>query len=168
MPVDELAIGFIKTSYGVHGYVKIHTFSGETDHLFSLNEITLKNGKNTAKKNIQDVASKGNNLLIKLEGVDTPEDARKYSKWELWTTRENGAALYADEYYAADICRCSLVKDTKVYGKVKAVCNGYQTEMLEVCNSENKTFLIPFMEPYIGEIDITAGTIELKTEWLLE
>lgn len=40
--MDEIAIGKIRTSHGVKGFLKVLSFSGETEHFFDLKEFVLK------------------------------------------------------------------------------------------------------------------------------
>ena len=40
--MDDIAIGKIRTSHGVNGFVKVLSFSGQTDHFLKLKEFVLK------------------------------------------------------------------------------------------------------------------------------
>ena len=41
---DLIAIGFVRTSYGVKGDIKVSSYSGETAHFLQLKEVFLKKG----------------------------------------------------------------------------------------------------------------------------
>ena len=41
---DLIAIGFVRTAYGVKGDIKVSSYSGETAHFFQLKEVFLKKG----------------------------------------------------------------------------------------------------------------------------
>ena len=41
---DLIAIGFVRTSYGVKGDIKVSSYSGETAHFLPLKEVFLKKG----------------------------------------------------------------------------------------------------------------------------
>ncbi|MCL2295297.1 MAG: ribosome maturation factor RimM [Spirochaetes bacterium] len=191
MKNNNLVIGKIRTSFGVKGFVKIMNFSGEKDHFFELKEVVLQNGKIREKKKIEEVLPHGNNLVIRFEGIHTPEAAKKYINWEMWVSRENACALGEGEYYLADLYGSALVstpeKGSKVYGRVKSViCECGTTDFLEVESigkdldaggSEDekdltgkegkKVFLVPFTNKFVGKVDTENKTIELLEEWII-
>ena len=175
---NNLAIGKIRTSFGVKGFVKIISFSGENDHFHNLKEVILQNSRKIReKKIIEEVSLHGNDLIIKFEDIHTPEEAKKYINWEIWVSRDKVCALREGEYYLADLYGCTLIstseKGSKVYGKVKSViCDSGTSDLLEIENLETKEdkkkiFLIPFLNKFIGKIDIENKTIELLEEWII-
>jgi 16S rRNA processing protein RimM len=167
--MDKIAIGKVRTSTGVRGYFKVLSFSGESDHFKKLKGQTVEirlNGK-TRFLVIEDVRMNGMNLTIKASGIDNPEDAKKLSGWEFYVERDKAVKLDKGEYYLADLCRCSLVMDSEIIGKIKGVSSNGISDMLEVEVNE-KTRLIPFMEIYVGNVDLENLTVELKEGWLLE
>jgi 16S rRNA processing protein RimM len=174
---NNLAIGKIRTSFGVKGFVKILSFSGENDHFRDLEEVILQNNTIREKKKIEQVLLHGNDLIIKFEGIHTPEAAKKYTNWEIWVPRDKVCPLKEGEYYLADLHGCTLVstpeKGSIVYGKVKSViCDSGTSDLLEVEAAEakeekNKVFLVPFINRFIGKVDIANKTIELLEEWII-
>jgi len=174
---NNLAIGKIRTSFGVKGFVKVISFSGENDHFYNLEEVILQNNRIREKKKIEEVLLRENDLIIKFEGIQTPEEAKKYINWEMWVPREKVCALGEGEYYLADLYGCTLIstpeKGSIVYGKVKSViCDCGTADLLEVEAVEaeedkNKVFLIPFINKFIGKVDIANKTIELLEEWVI-
>ena len=166
--MDMLATGVLKGPYGILGFIKLHTYSEEYKHLLSLDSVTLRKGDYSYEMVIESVGPKGKELLIKFKGVDTPEMARKYSGYELWIPREAAIDLKAGEYYVADLAQCSLLVDKSIVGRVVAVIDGPQALLLEVeAIRDNKRYLVPFMEQYIGAVDITSKELELLVPELL-
>ena len=174
---NNLAIGKIRTSFGVKGFVKIVNFSGEHDHFYKLEEVVLLNDRLREKKKIEKVLLHGNDLIIKFEGIHTPEEAKKYINWEMWAPRDKVCALGEGEYYLADLYECTLIssaeKGSIVYGKVKSViCDSGTSDLLEIEsnkteNGKKKIFLVPFINKFIGKVDTSNKTIELLEEWII-
>ena len=174
---NNLAIGKVRTSFGVKGFVKILSFSGEIDHFYDLEEVILQNNKIREKRKIEQVLQHGNDLVIKFEGIHTPEQARKYINWEMWVPREKVCALDEGEYYLADLYGSTLIstpeKGSIVYGTVKSViCDAGAADLLEieaVVEGEDKTkiFLIPFINKFVGKVDTANKTIELLEDWII-
>jgi len=176
----NLAIGKVRTSFGVKGHVKILNFSGESGHFFKLEEISLKYRERSVKKTIENVSLHGSDIIIKFKGIDTPEDARKLIDWEIWVPREKACPLEEGEFYFSDLYGCTLIgtetaeQPAKIYGTVKSVLSeSGSDDFLEIesidFNEKNrkKVFLVPFKSEFLGKIDIEAGTIELLTEWII-
>lgn len=167
--MDKIAIGKVRTSTGVRGYLKVLSFSGEVVHFKKLKgqlvEARLKSRMKNLK--VEDVKMSGSNLTIKVEGIDNPEEAKKLSGWELFVEREKAAKLNKDEYYLVDLCKCSIVMDGKVIGDVKSVSENGVSDLLEV-EFDGKVRLIPFLSQFIGKVDLKKETIELKEGWFLE
>ena len=168
--MDKIAIGKVRTSIGVRGYFKILSYSGESAHFKKLKGKKLEFVKDSGSRffTVEDVRMSGANLTMKVEEINSPEDAKKFSGWNIVTEKANAAALKPGEYYSADLCGCMLVDQSgAAIGKVKSVCDNSVSDLLEV-ETEDGVRLIPFMDRYVGRVDIDSGTIELIEEWLLQ
>jgi 16S rRNA processing protein RimM len=173
--MERMVAGFIRSPFGVNGQVKVESSSGETSHFLNLKEIILR--KDGVEKHflVESVeANDAGRLIMKFDSIDFPEEVRKYSGWELLVPRKNACPLDRDEYYVADICRCSLIygKPPVVIGKIADVIEGGAGELLEVILSGvsvgEKTVFVPFRNEFIGTVDIQNETIELLHLWILE
>ena len=167
--MDKIAIGKVRTSTGVRGYFKVLSFSGEIVHFKKLKGQAVEIRNNGRSKSIflQDVKMSGANLTIKAEGIDTPEDAKMLSGWEIVVERDQAAALGKDEFYIADLCGCKLVYKGETVGDIKAVTENGISDILEV-EVDGKVKMVPFLNRYIGDVDTDKGIIELTEGWLLE
>lgn len=167
--MNEIAIGKIRTSTGVRGYFKVLSFSGEFVHFNKLKGHDVEIRKNGRSKtlSIEDVRMSGSSLTIKAKGIDSPEEAKKLAGWEFYVERKKAAVLGKGEFYLIDLYKCSLVMDGKHIAEVKGISDNGVSDLIEV-EFEGKTRLIPFMDQFVGDVDIEAGTIELKEGWLLE
>lgn len=161
----ELAVGKITATHGLRGDVRIVSFSGEYAHLSELSRIDLlfKGQRNSYE--IETVKSAGKKIVVKLKGVNTIESAELLIGAELWVSREHAAPLKEDEYYFADICGCSVVYDGQEYGTVVSVCPGGQNELLEIKRKEGENIFVPFLEVFIGTVDIEQKRIEILEDW---
>ncbi|RKX75503.1 MAG: 16S rRNA processing protein RimM [Spirochaetes bacterium] len=164
--MEKLAVAVIRTSHGVKGFVKVRSLSGECEHLFKLDEVILKKRGKEIPKRVEEIKPLGNELLIKFEGINTPEEGKKYATWEIWVSRDKANPLAEGEYYVADLCECRVLRGEEQIGRVVSVCDTYQSH-LEVITKDGKKTLIPFQKEFIGEIDLDKKTIELKVDWIL-
>jgi 16S rRNA processing protein RimM len=163
-----VAIGKIRTSHGVRGEVKVLSYSGVFDHFERLKSVSARKGAVDKTLTVEATRWTGDNLLLKFAGVNSPEEAKLWADFELWVPKEQGAALEAGEVYLADLIGCSLVFTGKVMGKVTGFLEGAQAVLLEVEKTDGTNCVVPFQEVYLGSIDVTGRTVELKVDWILE
>lgn len=110
----------------------------------------------------------GDQLLLKFAGVDSPEEAKLLADFELWVPKDQAAPLEEGEVYLADLIGCSLVFAGEARGKVTGFLDGASSVLLEVEKTDGSNCVVPFMEVYLGNIDLTGRTVELKVDWILE
>jgi 16S rRNA processing protein RimM len=166
--VDELALGRLGAPHGIDGRIKLVSFSGETDHLLSLTEATLKGGGRTLRVSIESVVPNGAGVLLAIAGYDSPETVRSLSGMELWAPRDKAAPLEDDQYYYADLVGCALVSGDRIVATVIAVCDSGGGDLLEAQKPDGVSSYVPFRKEFVGRVDIAARRIELVAPWILE
>lgn len=111
--------------------------------------------------------------LIKFEGFDNIDDAKKLTNQLLFVSEEltkQNCELEEDEYFWFDIIGCKIIEDNKELGSVKEIHRFPLDDYLEVSTSADlveqnlpKTFLVPYnKERFIVSVDIENKTIETK------
>lgn len=165
--MEMIAIGKIRTSHGIRGFVKIVSYSGETDHFFDLKKVTLKSDRITREFDVEKVNPMGDSVILKLTGIDTPEKAKAIAGMEIWVPREKAAPLKEGEYYHADLYGCEMLFEGETVGKVKSIIEGGGGELFEIELNSGESVLVPFRDEFVGEIFIEKKLIELKNDWIL-
>ena len=166
-PAPLLAVGIIASTHGVAGELKVKSYSGEHQHLLGLREALLKRGEAERRVTFDNVRRQDPGVIVKVRGLETPEKARALVGWEIWVERAMAAPLGHDEYYAADLCRCRLWFGAEEIGAVRSVWEGGPAQLLEVVGKAGKTFLVPFSEHFIGDVDLANGKISLKEDEII-
>jgi len=165
--LQEIAIGRIRKTHGLKGYLKVMSFSGEYDHFFDITQINLKNKNQSRVFKVDEVLPFSGEVLLKLEGIDNPETGKLLSGWEIWVSREQAAELEEGEFYYADLADCQVQLTGKIIGRVKTVIESGSHDLLEV-ETENGIKLIPFNKVFIGKVDTKNKMIELLEGWILD
>jgi 16S rRNA processing protein RimM len=170
--MDRLVTGYIRSSHGVDGFVKVESASGEVGHFAGLTDVTLRTGglKGTERPFvIEAVEGHAGCLLLKLRGIDTPEQAKELAGAEILVPRDKACPLEEGEFYVNDLCQCNLVYQGTVVGSITDVMEGGAGDLLEVSLAESgQKRLVPLRKEFIGEIDIGAKTVELMHRWILD
>jgi 16S rRNA processing protein RimM len=159
-----LAVGVVTATHGVTGELKIKSLSGQVDHLLAIREALFRKSGMEKRLRIESSRPQVAGIIAKVEGLETPETARRLVGCELWVPRPLAAPLDFGEYYASDLCRCRLWFKEREIGVVKSVWDGGSAQLLEIRGNDGRTFLVPFTDHFIGEVDLAAGRMVLKVD----
>jgi 16S rRNA processing protein RimM len=165
---DKLVVGIIQTSYGIYGEVKVKSLSGETEHFYTLETIYLKKKGVFYQFRVENIRVVSDTIILKLEGINTPEQGKELSRCKIWVHRENACPLKEDEYYYGDLFQCDVIKNNKIIGKVSSVFEAGIDFILEVECQNKKTLMLPFADEYIGDVDIKSNKIMVKEDAEIE
>jgi len=174
--MDRLITGKVRGTFGVAGFVKIESCSGEYNHFFELKEITLRLPAHKTEKpspevsyRVEECVVRSTDALLKLRGIDSSEAAKKLCGADMLVPRDMACPLEGDEFYITDLCNSVLVYKGNAIGMIADVVEGGGGFLLEVSEAATgKTVYIPFHSKFIGKIDIPAKQVELMHRWILE
>lgn len=193
---DVFIVGFVRGSHGISGEFRVESASGYYEHFSSMKEVTLRNGSTGEEQffSVECVSLGGRNLYMKLAGIDTPEVAQKYNKWEIVVPRDMAYPLCENEWYVEDLKGCSLLYENKnglagctapiKVGTITDVVEGGSGDLLEVFLAEDcdildhavkynsngtvRTVYVPLKNQFIGDVDVASKKIQLMHLWILE
>ena len=193
---DQFVVGIVRGSHGITGEFKVESTSGEYEHFADMDEVTLTNGTVSRLAKVESVSEGSNILYMKLEGINSPEEAAKFNRWEIVVPREKAHKLQKDEWYIEDLKGCSIwYKETagdtapafdenSIVGTVTNVLEGGSGYLVEILLSESCSFLsddvkltrkgnpktvyVPFKDEFIGKVDVDNRQMQLMHLWILE
>ena len=107
---------------------------------------------------------------IKLVGINTPEEAKKYTNAYLYTDEQKTKEqieLKEDEYFWFDIIGLKLYENGELLGKVIDIERLPAADYLvvatdEVLQKQNlpKRFLVPYLDKFIKNVDLEKKSIQ--------
>jgi 16S rRNA processing protein RimM len=156
-----LAVGRVQTSHGLKGTIKVKSLSGEIEHLLRLKSVHLGSGGALTLFQVEYVRPAAGAVLLKLVGIDSPENAAAHRGQFIWVERRFASTLGEEEYYTADLEGCRLFQGGVLIGTVVAVPEGGGGDFLEVESAEGKRLIVPFTGHFVSKVDITGRRIEL-------
>ena len=164
-----LATGVIRSPHALKGYVKVHSYSEDNAHFHKLDEVLLEKAGKQRKESIESVVEQGSMLLVKFKGIDTPEQARFLSGWDILVPREKASRLRKGEVYAADLVDMKLIYNNEEVGTVVSFMDGPQALLLEVRCLDGKIRLVPFLRGiFVDNVNVRDRTMELLNRGLVE
>lgn len=174
--MDWLITGRVRGTFGLEGFIKIESCSGEYEHFLNLKEIKLQlpsKGTETQPPElfyqVEECVVRNADALLKLRGIDSPEAAKKLHGADILVPRDMACPLERGEFYINDLCNSDLVYKGNSVGTIADVVEGGGGLLLEVSEAATgRTVYIPFRSQFIGKINIPAKQIELMHRWILE
>ncbi|GHV22386.1 hypothetical protein FACS189494_09150 [Spirochaetia bacterium] len=155
--------------FALEGFLKIHSISGEVNHLLKLQSVVLRKDKLQVTYQIERIYESGSNLLVKFTNIDTPEDAKKLSGSEVLVKKSEAAPLKEYEFYIEELKGLHLInKNDEFIGVITDVTEGGGGNLIEIKLADGELRLIPFCGEFIGEVSVEKGKAELLNEWILE
>jgi 16S rRNA processing protein RimM len=171
---NRFVAGVLGQPFGLEGFIKLRSFSGETAHLERLSQMLLcKNGV-TAAYSVAEIRSWPGVCHVRFAGFDTPEKAKTLSGAEIVVERKDAAPLGEDEFYIEDLKGLNLVSDGKnapagvVFGMITGVVEGGGGNLLEMKLENGAARLVPFRDEFVGEVSLEKGVVVLTAPWVLE
>ena len=155
-----LEIGQIVNTFGIKGMVKIKPFTDDINRFDRLKKIYISNKNGKKEYQIQEVKYHKNMVLMKLEGVDTPEQADLLRQSYLLVDRADEEPLEEGVYYIVDLLGLEVyTDDNKLLGKVDDIFNTGSNDIYVVKDEMWKQILLPGIPEVLKNVDLEKGKI---------
>ena len=155
-----LEIGQIVNTFGIKGMVKIKPFTDDINRFDKLKKVYIKNKDGKKEYQIQEVKYHKNMVLMKLEGVDTLEQAEILRQSYLLVNREDEEPLEEGVYYIVDLIGLEVYTDENIFlGKVDDIFNTGSNDIYVVKDGKGKQILLPGIPDVIKDVDLEEGKI---------
>jgi 16S rRNA processing protein RimM len=164
---EQFIVGVIGAPFGLKGYVKVRSYSGEYEHLKQLDTLLLRCGNVERVLKLEETLPLTRGLGMKFKGIDTPEQAQSLRGGELITDRFHAAPLKPDEFYVEDLRGLEVLGNGRVLGHIRDVFEGGGGHLIEIRLSSGDLKLVPFRKEFFGDICLERGTAVLLEQGIL-
>jgi 16S rRNA processing protein RimM len=161
---QQIILGKVGAVYGIKGWLKIHSFTGETDAILDYFPWSLKLGNKTQTVEITDWRKHNKGLIVKVAGIDDRDEAQALVGSEILTSEAALPELSQDDFYWRDLIGMSVVT-TQGYdlGVVSDMMETGANDVLVVKANLNDGFSKKErLIPYLFEQVIKSVSIENK------
>lgn len=150
-------IGQVINTHGIKGELKVYSLSDDIKRFRKLKTVFLED----IEMNVVWCQFQGDRVILKLEGIDTIEEAERYKTKYLQVKKEDAVKLPEGRYFIADIIGCKVLDENNVeIGNVFDVIFTGSNDVYWV--KGNKEVLVPALESVVIKIDINNKEIIIK------
>ena len=168
-PKTRFVIGQLGAPFGLEGFVKVRSFSGETGHFLRLEKITVRQNGAERVLDVAETVSRPDSLLMRFAGIENPEAAALLKGAEIVAPREIAAPLKEGEFYVEDLKGLKVITaDGRVLGHIADIVEGGGAELAEVELLSGEKRFAPYRNEFFGEVSLEKGMILLLEPWVLE
>lgn len=156
---DFLHIGRVANTHGVKGFIKVLPTTDDIKRFEVLKKVTLENskGQDTAYK-IKSVKYSGQFVLLKLEGVNTMDDAMMLKRDIIKISRDQALPLEDDENFICDLIGLEVFDmDDTFLGPLVDVIQTGANDVYVIDNGSKNGLMLPAMKQWVHTLDIKAG-----------
>ena len=157
-----LRVGVIASTHGLRGEVKVIPLTDDPKRYNELDFVLIDG----IERKIQGCKYQKDRVIVKIEGINTIEEAEKYKNKYMEIPREYAVPLEEDTYYIADIIGCTVFDTNgKDLGEVYDVIQTKNNDVYWI--RKPKELLIPVLLEIVTDIDIENRKITIKPvgEW---
>ena len=173
---QSFTLATVGSSFGLKGFVKVRSLSGETVHLSSLKNVILRQGDKEKMFIIEEIMPSNDIswIFMKFEGINSPEQAKALTGAELIAERALAAPLKKGEYYIEDLKGLKIMCKNpdpslkeEILGHITDIIEGGNGHVAEIRLNSGEIKLIPFRNEFLGDISIEEGKVMLLERWIL-
>jgi len=160
-----IPIGTIRSHHGIRGYMKVEAFSGSSRTIMAQDRLMVGVSENEASPyKVEDVKEpmKGA-ILLKLDGVNGPEDADALRGLLLMVDEEDLPDLPQGSFYDYQLVGCEVrLPDEILLGTVERVDKFPANDVIVVKGTNGREILVPAIKDIVIDVDIKARRITVE------
>ncbi|MBQ7501732.1 16S rRNA processing protein RimM [bacterium] len=158
---DLIAIAVVATSFGVRGEIRAHITTDFPERFKKTEEVWLVSPlKQTQKFRLQSARFHKGGVLLKLEGIDSPEAAAPYRNWKVCIPESELMPLEDGEYWHFQLIGLP-VKNARgeVLGTLREIMPFPGCDQYIIKNENGRELTVPAHEMFVKEINLKEGYI---------
>lgn len=149
----RLEIGQIINVFGIKGELKVIPFTDNISRFDDLKKVYIKSNKQEKIYKVENVRYHKNMVLLKLEGVENPEQAELLKNCFLEIDREDAVPLEKGQYFIADLIGLKVyTEEGTMLGVVDDIYNTGANDIYVIKQDTGKQILLPGIKDVIKEV----------------
>lgn len=146
-------IGYIMKPHGLKGQVTISLDPESPEDFTPIKTVFVESNEKLLPYFVEAISLKGNKAFLKLEEINTPEQAKEISKSSIYLPKSQRPKSARGKFYDDEVIGFDVV-DSEVgdLGKVKEMVQAGPNKLLSV-DHQGKEILIPLNSPFVDGVN---------------
>lgn len=164
---DWVRFGTLGRAHGLKGEIRFFPLHADSEFVADADTVEVRHQAASRRLKVTRARMGGGKWLLQLEGIRFRDQAEALVGWELWVPATLFPQPEDGEFYGYQLQGLRVVDPSgEEVGEVLALVDFGAGDLLEVRIGRQEIY-VPFAEPYVGEIDLEHGTVEVDaTDWL--
>src|SRR5271157_6319694 len=156
-----LVVGYLRRAHGVRGEMVMEVQTDFPERLKPKTKVFV--GKNYQLMTIASTRNHSEGLLIKLNGVDTPEDAARYRNQLVYVTAADRPPLPKGQFYVHELIGFDVVdEDQRPIGVLSEIMQTGANDVYVVTRPDASELLLPVISSVVLNIDADHRLIRVR------
>ena len=155
----RVLMGRVVGVFGVRGWLKIESYSEPRDRLFSYRPWLMGRAGSLREGVPVEMGEQGKNVVVRLPGCDTVEQAQTLLGEDIWVLRASLPAPSPGEYYWVDLEGLAVITTDGVeLGQISHMIATGANDVMVVRGDRER--LLPFTPGHaVQSVDLSAGRV---------
>lgn len=165
-----VTVGRLGRTRGVRGEMYIIPETDFPDRFLDMNEIFIQHKDGWKKTRLESSRIVSGRPVIKLEGIDTPEDAARLTNREVGVPEEEIANLPEGSFWIHDLIGCEVVEENSEVrlGEITGVERYPANDVYLIKTEDGKEVMIAAVEQFIKSVDMAARKVTIDKAGIIE
>lgn len=162
--MSKVQIGKIVNTCGLKGEVKVINSSDFIKERYKKGNVLNVVNEEKCINELFTIAAfreKEKFIYLKFKEINTIEEAEKYKECLILIDSESLNQIDEDTFYHYQLLDMEAYFNNRLIGKISEISSNGRQDLLRI-SSDNKSFLVPFLDDFIEEISLEKKKIILK------
>jgi 16S rRNA processing protein RimM len=159
-----LELGYVARAHGNRGELSIRPYDPETTAFQEVSSVLLR-ARDGSERTMKVLSSRPARLwyLIALEGVVSRTQAEELRGSVVLVDREDLTQPAPGEFFQGDLVGLRAIDENGApVGNVEAIWSTGPVPVLVIREQRGEELLLPFIEPFVGEVDMAQRTVRVR------
>lgn len=165
-----IIIGKLGRTRGLNGELYITPVSADIERFLDLDEIFVYRKSNWKKFEIEKTTLIGKRPVVKLKGVNNPENAAVFTNSEIALLKEDLEELPEESYYVFDLVGCKVVSvdSDEIIGEIIDVEQYPANDVYLIKRENDEQVRFPAVKHFVKLIDIENKRVVIEKAGLID
>ncbi len=159
---DYLAVGKVVNTHGIKGELKVMPMTSDLSRFDYLLFVTVNYEGKPKEFRVTGARFHKNTVLLKLQGIETMDEAEKLKGQDLLVQRKHARPLEEDEYFICDIIGMEVYEEDSLLGTLSDVLETGSNDVYVIRHEGRKDLLLPALKSVVLNVDLENKRMEVK------